>query len=76
MSNTAYGVRLPIFKLKLFWYIEKQPGHSSEELGQHFDKTAACIRSHIWQINDLFMNTTIKIGGGRWTGYYIDKGKS
>lgn len=75
MSNTAYGVRLPSFKLKLFWYIEKHPGRSGEELAQHFEKNRNCMAAHVFQLNDYFMNTGIRIRGGRLTGYYVEKGK-
>jgi hypothetical protein len=75
MSQTAYGVRLPFFKLRLFWYIEKHPGRSGEDLAQHFEKKRGCIAAHVFQLNDLFMNADIRIKGGRWTGYYVDKGK-
>jgi hypothetical protein len=75
MSNTAYGVRMPIGKLRLFWYIEKHPGQHAPDLASHFERSERCIRSHIYQINWYFDRTDIRIRGGRWTGYYVDKGK-
>lgn len=71
MSNVVHGIRLPVFKAALFKHIEKRPDWSGQELASYFDKSDACIRSHIWQINDLLMDTGISIRGGSKFGYSI-----
>jgi hypothetical protein len=73
LGDTVYGVRLPLFKAKLFRYIETHPGQSSEELSWVFEKGSNAIRSHIYQTNELMMNTDLKIVGGKRWGYVIKK---
>jgi hypothetical protein len=75
MFEVINGVRLTTFKARLFRYIESHPGQSGTDLAVRFEKHVASIWSHIWQINDRFMDTEIKIRGGSGVGYYIYKGK-
>jgi hypothetical protein len=76
MSDVIAGVRLPIFKARLFHFIRSHPGQSSLDLGQHFEKEANNIKVHIYQINDALMNTRFQIRGGKFAGYYIEKTRS
>jgi hypothetical protein len=83
ITDVVNGVRMPVFKVKLFRFIESHPGQSSGDLGKHFYPDdplmrgpAQSIRSHIGQINDYLMDTRVRIRGGQWSGYYIDRGSS
>jgi hypothetical protein len=71
MSEVIHGVPLPIFKAELFRFIETHPGQSGRDLARHFEKRS--VKAHIWQINDALMNTNIRICGGQFTGYYVEK---
>jgi biotin operon repressor len=75
LADTVYGVRLPSMKVRIFRYIESHPGQSAEEIGSYLGKGKVNIWSHIYQINDYFMDTGIKITGGRFVGYHVKKGK-
>lgn len=71
LGDTVHGVRLPAFKAKLFRYIERHPGQMGTELAQTFDKKPVTIQVHVYQINELMMNTDIRITGSRKMGYQI-----
>jgi hypothetical protein len=73
LGDTVHGVRMPIFKIKLFRHIESHPGQSAEELAQTFGKNAHAIRSHVNQINDLMLLSDRYITGGKKMGYVVMK---
>jgi hypothetical protein len=75
LSETVHGVRLPSMKVRIFRYIETHPGQSATEIGHRFDRSMKTIWSHIWQINDRFMLTDIRIVGDKFLGYRVQKGK-
>lgn len=80
MAEVVAGVRLTALKARLFRYIETHPHQSSAEIAAHFygrarGDPALTVRSHIYQINDALMNTPLRIRGGQWIGFYVDKGK-
>jgi hypothetical protein len=75
LADTVHGVRLPSMKVRIFRYIESHPGQSATEIGYHFDRPMKTIWSHIYQINDYFMDTGIQIKGDKFIGYHIQKGK-
>jgi hypothetical protein len=73
ISHVVAGVRLPIFKARLFHFIESHPGQSCTEPAQHFEKgSPVTIRMHISQINDALMNTAVRVRGHPYAGYHIE----
>lgn len=69
---------MPKFKARLFRYIQTHPGQSSADLAKHFytqlnSNPAVSIRSHIYQINEALMGTTVRIRGDQFVGYYIEE---
>jgi hypothetical protein len=73
LSDTIHGIRLPYLKARIFRYIETHPGLDAHEIGRHFDRQAKTMYSHIYQINDYFLNTDIRITGGKFMGYVVQK---
>lgn len=75
-QEVVCGVRLTTFKTMLFHYIERHPGRSSIEIADHFNRGSRTIISHIGQINDALMNTSVRIRGRQFSGYHIEAGSS
>jgi hypothetical protein len=82
-----HGVPLTPFKARLFDMIERvtqgRGGIGSDELvsvfysGQSRSRAMQCVRSHISQINDLFVETDIRIvgNGARPTVYRVESAR-
>ncbi len=61
------GVWLPPLKARIFDIIKRAgwDGIEKETLRDMLDMSPSCLKSHIWQINDLFEDTGLRLDG-RW----------